>query len=420
MYCSIQEAYNEPSFSKQKKTTPNKMQCGVNGTPTPNNMYTNQSGQEHTAYQHKRQTPGPSKQVQSPRMVENFMCGGPAAAIPSGSTGKMSQQVDPITGNIPYSAQANDYKYYCDNMGICPTPKISIEGFTDNYGSESYLEPASYNTQKQRAKQQPEQNQDGIPPNWQPQQSIHSQDSCQISEQSTTYTYPISDDTKRQYEAAMKVYLNNGQSTPQQSSASPTNNSMNNITGLYDDEINQYMRVQDMELSYPNSTASIYANSIISSQQVPKPPEKTTPQPFDDNHILSSPSQFTKVSNNALANAQGKMSTIHNGLVDTPPQQVHKQHISNTPRISNTPYISNTPQVHAQTPSNGTNKWQYIMDTILFISAGVLIIVLCDLLFKVAYSIGMKDTFLMMKPYLSEIEELKAKIAQLIPDEIVN
>ena len=63
------------------------------------------------------------------------------------------------------------------------------------------------------------------------------------------------------------------------------------------------------------------------------------------------------------------------------------------------------------------NKWNYIMDTVLFVAAGILIIILCDLLFKIAYSIGMRDTFIMMKPYLTEIDNLKAKIAELIPDD---
>ena len=46
-----------------------------------------------------------------------------------------------------------------------------------------------------------------------------------------------------------------------------------------------------------------------------------------------------------------------------------------------------------------------------------LFIILCDLLFKMAYSVGMRDTFAMIKPYLEEIEDLKIKIAELVPDD---
>ena len=123
-YCTIEEAYNVPSFSKPRRATPNKMQCGQNGTPSTNNIYTNQNGNEQVAYESfvKQQTPNPNngtpqrrnippKQIHTPKMVENFMCGGPAAAIPPGSTGKMSKEIDPIQGNVPYASQANDYKY---------------------------------------------------------------------------------------------------------------------------------------------------------------------------------------------------------------------------------------------------------------------------------------------------------------------
>jgi hypothetical protein len=360
-YCSIQEAWNQPSFSKPRKTSSSMMQCGNTGSPTPNNLYTNQSGNEQAVYAPspqmqqapKSRTPN-TRQVSTPKMVESFMCSGPAAAVPTGSSGMMSQKHDPATGNISYASQANDFKYYCDNMGICPTPQMSIEGFTNN-----------------------------------PQQG------CQLPEQSTAYTYPISDLTKQQQEAAMNVYINNGQqaNTPQ---TQKRNTNMDNVTGLYDDEISQYMRVQDMGLPYQNSTTAIYDNANFPSHQFPKPPQTSTPQPSDDNHSLSSPSDFKPATNTALTQAQGKFSTITTG--------------PNT--IIQTEQTVQTPQKEA------TSKWQYIMDTVLFIAAGVLIIILCDLLFKIAYSVGMRDTFTLLQPYLTEIDELKAKIAELVPEEI--
>ena len=47
----------------------------------------------------------------------------------------------------------------------------------------------------------------------------------------------------------------------------------------------------------------------------------------------------------------------------------------------------------------------------MFVIAGVLIILLCEMLFKIAFTIGMKDTFHMLKPYLKELEDIKLKIA---------
>jgi len=519
-YCTIQEAYNEPSFSKQKKPTSGKMQCGQSNTPYANNVYSNQVGQEQASYRPAIQsqnnpqsvqqrymsaqkrtpplvanTPGTQgstdsqgmvnlpdvhKGINSPNMVEEFICGGSAAVIPTNSSGKMSKQIDPVIGNIPYAAQANDYKYYCDNMGICPSPKISIEGFTDNYGSESYLEPPGYNTPNQKdiqGLQHALQYQDGLPQNGLPQRQSQSQPSnCQMSDQATTYQYPISELSKKQYDSAMKVYLNNGQcSTPQKQSPY----SMNNVNGLYDEEIGQYMRVQDIDIPYTIPPSSTYDNSFLMSQQMQRNKNNFTPMPSDDYHSLSSTSEQvqnnSQINNNSPNNMPsrspapsnspnnyvGGRSPAHskspapsnspNNYVGgrSPSPQVNTSNIdltnlnqylanineylaninqylpgSNIYNAANTSNIttqntqtSQIPQTPQTTSNTQPNKWNYIMDTVLFVAAGILIIILCDLLFKIAYSIGMRDTFRMMKPYLTEIDELKAKIAELVPDD---
>ena len=491
-YCTIQEAYNEPSFSKQKKPTSGKMQCGQSNTPYANNVYSNQVGQEQAAYRPSNKpevpqsvqqkymssqkrtppvianTPGTQasldsrglsklpdvhKSINSPNMVEEFMCGGSAAVIPTNSSGKMSRQIDPVIGNIPYAAQANDYKYYCDNMGICPSPKISIEGFTNNYGSESYLEPPGYNTPSQKdiqSLQHDFQYQDGLPQNvqYQPQSKPSN---CQMSDQATTYQYPISDLTKSQYDAAMKVYLNNGQcSTPQKQSPY----SMNNVNGLYDEEIGQYMRIQDTSIPYTIPPLSTYDNDDLMSQQVPRNNNNFTPMPSDDYNSLSSTSEQVQNNSQINGNTPNNMSNRSPTPSNTPNNYMGGR--SPSPQINNTSnvdltnlnqylanineYLANinqylpgsniynatntqtmqspSPSPSQQSTSNTpSNKWNYIMDTVLFVAAGILIIILCDLLFKIAYSIGMRDTFIMMKPYLTEIDNLKAKIAELIPDD---
>ena len=411
-YCSIQEAWNEPSFSKPRKATPNKMQCGNanNGIPSPNNLYTNQNGNEQAAYmqylqqQNQKQntsqnTPQktartPSQRpLSTPKMVETFMCGGPAAAIPTGSTGMMSQQYDPATGNIPYAVQANDYKYYCDNMGVCPMPDISIEGFAT----------------QQQPPQQPQQQQQ-MEQECQTQQ----QRGCQMSEQSTTYTYPISDLTKQQFDTAMNVYLNNGKNSQNcQNGQKNTPKKLNSeITGLYDDEISQYMRVQDMSLPYENASTNIYTNSGFPSQQFPKPKQVNTPLPFDNNITVSNGPNFQPANNTALVQAHAQSAST------AAPSQAQAQ-APYVPMTGPNTIISNNTQQQTQQDQQKpqTSKWQYIMDTVLYIAAGILIIILCDLLFKIAYSVGMRDTFKMMQPYITEIEELKSKIAEFIPED---
>jgi hypothetical protein len=58
------------------------------------------------------------------------------------------------------------------------------------------------------------------------------------------------------------------------------------------------------------------------------------------------------------------------------------------------------------------NKWQYITDLILFIVAGILVLLLCEMLFRFAslFSIATVDS---LRPLLEELADLKIKIAEL-------
>jgi hypothetical protein len=47
---------------------------------------------------------------------------------------------------------------------------------------------------------------------------------------------------------------------------------------------------------------------------------------------------------------------------------------------------------------------QYIMDLLLFIAAGILVILLCDQIFKLGMSFGMRDTVKVLMPYLQELK----------------
>ena len=54
-----------------------------------------------------------------------------------------------------------------------------------------------------------------------------------------------------------------------------------------------------------------------------------------------------------------------------------------------------------------SSPMQNILDAILFILAGVLIIFLCDQLFKLGMSVGMRDTVDILAPYLKEFTNEK-------------
>jgi hypothetical protein len=176
--------------------------------------------------------------------------------------------------------------------------------------------------------------------------------------QAPMYEIPISPESKKAYDSAMKVAMNEPGSPPIQ--PSPMRKvDMSGVQGLYDDDLDQYLHINAMK------SASIPASSAPLTQKGPAPAgfNSATNTPFSEAMATFSPSP-----------AGGR------------------------------------PVLHYEAQPT-TDKWQYITDLLLFIAAGVLVIFLCDLLFKIALSIGMKDTFQMMEPYLREIAELKAMVA---------
>ena len=48
---------------------------------------------------------------------------------------------------------------------------------------------------------------------------------------------------------------------------------------------------------------------------------------------------------------------------------------------------------------------QYIMDLLLFIATGILVILLCDQIFKLGMSFGMRDTVQILMPYLEDLKK---------------
>lgn len=319
-YCSLQEAYNVPSFAKKPKNTA-PLACGGSGSAP------NPSAQ-----------PFDPNQEQTALSIEGFSGGGggscgsgvTAGTGAAGKTacGKYAMAPDPVTNNIPYTTQANDYDYYCKTFDICPQPKMRI--------TESFAGGQSATTG----------------PTGQQCSPI----------QAPIYQVPVSDATKKAGASALNASM--GPSGTEPTRPMPMRNvDMSNVQGLYDDELDQYLHVKDMK----------------SSPVAPAQPKRSPGGP--------DVAGFDGADKTPFSNAMSAFSPSKGGR----------------------PVLHYEPEPFAHSQ---TDKWQYIMDMIMFIAAGILIILLCDLLFKIALSIGMKDTFQMMEPYLKEIAELKALIAQ--------
>ena len=205
--------------------------------------------------------------------------------------------------------------------------------------------------------------------------------------QAPMYEVPISDAAKKANTAALNAFAN-GQGVNQPISTLPTARKpvggrpvdMTKVAGLYDDDIDQYMNLQT-----PSTTNQ--SQQPTNMNLLPQVPQSGT--------IANPPSPAAFPNANATPLTKAMASFQSND--------------GSTPLLWPVdPTFSNS-----NTKNKETSKWQYVMDLILFIAAGVLVIMLCEMLFKIALTIGMRDTINVIEPYLAELQELKLKIAEL-------
>lgn len=155
------------------------------------------------------------------------------------------------------------------------------------------------------------------------------------------YKIPISEEAKQAYQKAMATTLDEKVPTytPQTPQARVVD--MSKVNGYYDEELEQYLQTKDVKP----------APSLF----VPPPPQKP--------------------------------------LSQLPPEQ--------TPAV----VASNTAPSMDESQSKtiiSDQAWQSFWDIFLFVFAGILIMFLCEQLFKMAMMIGMKRTVEMLEPFLKK------------------
>lgn len=288
MLCTLQEAYNIPSFdggSKKKKA------CNVQARA---------SAEAFDPYN------ADTARGQRAALVENFQVGKP-----------MSQEETPMS----YKGKATDYEYYRRQYGV-QLPQI--EGFQTE------------------------------------------QQTCGI-EGPQMYKIPISQEAKDMYDAAMKTSMEETVPKYIPSSMEPRKVNMDNVSGYYDEELEQYLQTKDMK-------AAPFAGKSLPP---PPPVQRVEVEPTRNDDYKPyrpfNPDMYGNVSNKTES-MQG-MKKEATDKEDTEP-------VRETPTI-----ISN-------------DAWQNFWDIFLFIFAGILVMFLCEQLFKLALMIGMKRTVEILEPYL--------------------
>jgi hypothetical protein len=165
------------------------------------------------------------------------------------------------------------------------------------------------------------------------------------------YEVPVTPESKAAYDKAVSTSLNQsgGSTKPMEPQARKVD--MSNVTGYYDEELEQYLQTN-------NATASPPMPAI------PKPSGAADAKPYDPE---SSP----------FATAMRDFSK------DAGRPMLHKEFRPDTTYSTRVPW------------------W----DIVLFVLAGLLIIFLCEQLFRVAVMIGMRRTVDVLEPFLVQISK---------------
>jgi len=187
-YCTIQEAYNVPTFSRKKK---NCMPLEPNASAEPYDPYVEQRGKEHA-------------------LIEKFQDSKPQAK---------QDQLGLGGEKLTYRGQETDYDYYCKNSGIC-----ALEKFTSRL-KENNAESA-------------------------PVQKAPKKDKCSPLDP-PNYEYPISDVDKAKFQAALKVALEQMENYTPPGSTPETKKEARkadySVTGYADEELDSYMTINEMK-----------------------------------------------------------------------------------------------------------------------------------------------------------------------------
>jgi hypothetical protein len=321
MYCSLQEAYQIPVFATRRKKT-----CGAAPEGEPAGAFDPYGSEEgmgglspaYRKYGREDFTDSTAPATANSSQIRRVM--GNTEAPTKNTTGQ------PIIDSVAYtSGKASDYDYY-KRFGL-QFPNIQASGLT-------YAEGFADANPKPKEKEQ-------------------------CGPHDATYRIPISDDAKKNYDAAMNIAINqpNQPMSTQQVLGRTRTAEMKGVDGYYDEDLDNFLRVSDMKAA-PTPAA------------LPKDDSKEHAEPYDPK---------TSPFATAITAFKGQL---------TPPS-------------------FRTENMAGDMTSNSSSilaafRKDYVMDLVLFVLSGLLFIFLCDQLYRLAAMTGMRDTIDFIKPFLTE------------------
>lgn len=241
-YCTLQEAYNVPSFARKKKS------CKDPATLTDSyDPYTEQKGREQALY-------------------EKFTSEG--IAPPTSQRGLSEDNTALDGGRKTYTSQMQDFNYMCRTAGICLPGEKRGEGFA-SYEEVPQAPPAQVRAQgpqaPKKAPTQPGQSCAPLnPPN---------------------YEYPISDLDKEKFKKAVNIALEemedggatNTKYVPPAYEVRKVD--MDKVTGYVDEELESYMTIHEMKATPTPKPAPIPQEKLrdIPGEETPKKASPASP-----------------------------------------------------------------------------------------------------------------------------------------------
>lgn len=333
MYCTLQEAYQIPSFDpsskKQKKGT-----CAGARNVTPD---TYEPRAEQAAY-----LPAPP----APRVSSRSGAGTCREGFVGNQLPAISDLAEPTYNNMRM-----DRQYYCDNFNVCdegvkPNPKVredyyrkDRQYYCDKYNiCEGDIKP----TVTKPAGTVPAAGPEGF--ENPPPKTMDARQCGRL--QPPMYELPLADDSRRAYDSAFKVAIEEGE----QNVATPPQKmrvvDMNEVDGYYDEDLENYLQTKEMK-----------ASVMAEPPRAPKP----------------------------LKPSSGMLIGGHDE--EREDEVVEKK--------------SETKKMQMKVIDDHWGRW---LDLVLFFFAGILLIILCDQLIKLGMMMGMRKSFDIMIPLLREIE----------------
>jgi len=360
--CSLQEAYNVPHFGgPQGQKKPRR--CAPPAAPAsadPYDPYFPEAGRGGVAAVPPQQQRAPAP----PRYGrEDFLGDVPRSAAAPPSAVRIGDR-DKVT----YKGMANDYQYYKE-YGV-DLPKI--EGFQSPAALNSaYLLPGTDAPTSSGGPFPAQGNRAGFP-----SRAPGAAGTC-AAPAAQRYEIPISAEARRAYDAAFATAI--GTDDPIGSTRAPRPEmrraDMSGVTGYYDPDLENYLETADL-----NATSQA---PLLTQPRIPVPAADTT-GPYDPRA-----SPFSAALQKFGA---GRPETV-------PESQAPADHSAPAPPA---------PRARTSAASSApADSWQGIWEILLFVIAGILVIFLCEQLFKLAVMVGMRQTMDLLEPYLDKLTALK-------------